>query len=255
MATVAGPVACEACGRQLPPQRGRGRRRRYCSATCRSAGRRRRELAAGSRRSDVKAALTPANRHDNLDVVGDRSAAADPMASRVRDTAGRLADELAAGGSPLAAMAAARELSAATGEALQEAVNRARAAGHSWREIGDVLGTTRQAAFQRFGHPVNPRTGAPMSTDVLPGSADRAAAIISCLTDGRWEDARRGFNARMREGASRPAGQWLGAHGRPDRPLRGHGRTVRPPGGRSHRGRSSAALRGRRGDRTSHLRR
>ena len=73
-------------------------------------------------------------------------------------------------------MAAARELSAATGAALQEAVDRARAAGHSWREIGDVLGTTRQAAFQRFGHPVAPRTGAPMSTDVPPGAADRAAA-------------------------------------------------------------------------------
>jgi hypothetical protein len=84
-------------------------------------------------------------------VVGGRSAAADPMASRVRDTAGRLADELDGAGSPLAAMAVARELSAATGEALQEAVDRARAAGHSWREIGDVLGTTRQAASSGSG--------------------------------------------------------------------------------------------------------
>jgi hypothetical protein len=210
MAEVPGPAACEACGRQLPPQHGRGRRRRYCSATCRSAGRRRRELADGSRRSHVKAALTQVGRHDNLDVVDGRSAAADPLASRVRDTAGRLADELAGAGAPLAAMAAARELSAASGEALQEAVDRARAAGHSWREIGDVLGTTRQAAFQRFGHPVDPRTGAPMSTDVLPGSADRAAAIITCLTEARWEDARRDFNARMREGidAGRLASGW-----------------------------------------------
>jgi hypothetical protein len=29
-----------------------------------------------------------------------------------------------------------------------------------------VLGTTRQAAFQRFGHPVDPRTGTLMSHDV-----------------------------------------------------------------------------------------
>jgi hypothetical protein len=158
----------------------------------------------------VKAVLTRARRHDNLDAVGGGSAAADPMASRVRDTAGRLADQLAGAGSPLAAMAAARELSAATGEALQEAVDRARAAGHSWREIGDVLGTTRQAAFQRFGHPVDPRTGAPMSTDVPPGTADRAVAIVTCLTEGRWEDARRDFNARMRErgDAERLAGGW-----------------------------------------------
>lgn len=210
MAEVAGPVACQACGRQLPPQHGKGRRRLYCGATCRSAGRRRRELARGSGRSDVKAVLTPADRHVNLNVVDIGSAAADPVASRVRDTAGRLADELTGSGSPLAAMAAARELSAATGEALQEAVDRARVAGHSWREIGDVLGTTRQAAFQRFGHPVDPRTGAPMRTDVAPGTADRAAAIITCLTEGRWEDARRDFNARMREGADagRLAGGW-----------------------------------------------
>jgi hypothetical protein len=131
------------------------------------------------------------------------SGVADPVASRVRDSAARLADALArtGAGAPLAAMAAARDLSATTGEALQEAVDWARAAGHSWREIGDVLGTTRQAAFQRFGHPVDPRTGAPMRTDVLPGAADRAAAIVACLTEGRWEDARRDFDARMREGA------------------------------------------------------
>jgi hypothetical protein len=47
-------------------------------------------------------------------------------------------------------MAAARRRAAAANEALQAAVDRARDAGHSWREIGEVLGTTRQAAFQRF---------------------------------------------------------------------------------------------------------
>ena len=204
MADVAAPAACEACGRQLAPQRGRGRRRRYCDATCRSAARRTREQASPGGDRSVKVALTSGRRNGNLDTVGGGSGAADPVASRVRDTAARLADELALAdaGSPLAAMAAARELSAVTGEALQQAVDRARGAGHSWREIGDVLGTTRQAAFQRFGHPVDPRTGAAMSTDVLPGAADRAAAIAACLAEGRWEEARRDFNARMREGAS-----------------------------------------------------
>lgn len=78
----------------------------------------------------------------------------------------RLADAVARVGSgpPLAALAAARDLATVAGEAMQQAVDQARAAGHSWREIGDVLGTTRQAAFQRFGHPVDSRTGAPMST-------------------------------------------------------------------------------------------
>jgi hypothetical protein len=129
----------------------------------------------------VKAKLTTPDRHDNLD-IGDRLA----------DTLARVDS-----GIPLEALAAARDLSAAADEAMQYAVDGARAAGHSWREIGDVLGTTRQAAFQRFGHPVDPRTGAPMSTTVTPGTADRAVAIIASIAEGRWEEARRDFNAKM----------------------------------------------------------
>jgi hypothetical protein len=34
---------------------------------------------------------------------------------------------------------------------LREAVHDARAAGDSWTVIGTALGTTRQAAYQRFG--------------------------------------------------------------------------------------------------------
>ncbi|HEY7324830.1 MAG TPA: DUF3887 domain-containing protein [Streptosporangiaceae bacterium] len=110
------------------------------------------------------------------------------------DALGRLG-----GGSPLEALAAARELSAAANDTLQEAVDHARAVGRSWREIGDVLGTSRQAAFQRFGHPIDPRTGAPMRTDVPPGTADRAMAIVVSLADGAWEQARVDFNAGMGE--------------------------------------------------------
>jgi hypothetical protein len=35
---------------------------------------------------------------------------------------------------------------------LAAAVTRARSQGHSWAQIGDQLGVTRQAAHQRFGH-------------------------------------------------------------------------------------------------------
>ncbi len=124
----------------------------------------------------------------------------------------RLAGAVARSGSgpPLEALAAARDLSAAAGEALQQAVDRARAAGHPWREIGDVLGTTRQAAFQRFGHPVDPRTGEPMSTEIAPGAADRAVIIFADLAEGRWEEARQDFNAKMSEAldARRLADSW-----------------------------------------------
>lgn len=134
------------------------------------------------------------------------------MAPRVLATARRLAGELGGRGtgSPVAAVAAARDLAAAASEALQEAVDAARGAGHSWREIGDVLGTTRQAAFQRFGHPLDPRTGTPMSREIPPGAADRAVALVACLAQGRWEEVAGEFDEHLREraDAARLAAGW-----------------------------------------------
>ena len=85
-------------------------------------------------------------------------------------------------------MVAARELAAASDAALQQAVDRARAAGHSWREVGDVLGTSRQAAFQRFGRPVDPRTGLAMTRTLPPDAADRTVAIFAWHDEGRWAE-------------------------------------------------------------------
>jgi hypothetical protein len=134
------------------------------------------------------------------------------VAITVRDTARRLVEELArpGAGSPLAAVAAARDLSAATGAALQSAVDRARTDGRSWWEIGAVLGTTRQAAFQRFGRPVDPRTGTPMVRDVPADVADRAIAFFACFAEGRWEEVLGDFdkNMRARHDADRLASGW-----------------------------------------------
>jgi hypothetical protein len=48
---------------------------------------------------------------------------------------------------------------AVTADLLQQAVNAARAGGHSWSAIGSTLGLTRQAAQQRFGRePASPGT-------------------------------------------------------------------------------------------------
>lgn len=49
------------------------------------------------------------------------------------------------------AVIAARTMTELAQQTLQHLVEEARAAGHTWQEIGDALGTTRQAAFQRFG--------------------------------------------------------------------------------------------------------
>ncbi len=121
------------------------------------------------------------------------------MAAKVAAAARRLLSELSQPGSPQDAVAAARDLLAAAERALQATVDRARAAGQSWREIGDVLGTSRQAAFQRFGHPVDPRTGKPMTSTVPPGAAQRASEFLARFTAGRWEEVLADFNEVMRE--------------------------------------------------------
>jgi len=111
----------------------------------------------------------------------------------------RLIEEFTRGTSPGDAVAAARDLSAAAEVALQSAVDRARTAGQSWRDIGDVLGTSRQAAFQRFGHPVDPRTGAPMTRTVPAGTLERATSFIDRFTGARWEEVLDDLNEFMRE--------------------------------------------------------
>jgi hypothetical protein len=132
--------------------------------------------------------LTGNHRHEYLDITDSKSSPDDLAAARALDAARHLAGELSHPSSPYGAVAAARELSAAAETALQAAVDRARATGQSWRDIGEVLGTTRQAAFQRFGHPIDPRTGGPMSREIPPDAADRAVAIFDWHNQGRWQE-------------------------------------------------------------------
>jgi Protein of unknown function (DUF3887) len=98
---------------------------------------------------------------------------------------------------PLGAVAVVRSLARVVEDGMREAVQAARQAGHTWAELGDLLGTTRQAAFQRFGRPLDPRTGAPMADAILPGATERAAALIADVAEQRWEQARAGFDQRM----------------------------------------------------------
>jgi hypothetical protein len=201
MADVAEPLTCESCGRQLPLQQGKGRKRRYCDARCRDAARRARVRSGQGREQGVNHSLTSELRQEYVYIISETPEAADPVAVRVGGTARRLIQELTGSEtvSPLDVVAAARELSAAAADALQVAVDRARGGGHSWREIGDVLDTTRQAAFQRFGRPVDPRTGTPMNRQIVAGAEDRAIEILGCIIEGRWGDARRDFDEKMLE--------------------------------------------------------
>jgi hypothetical protein len=154
-------AACEYCGKTFPETHGVGRKRRYCDATCRSAARRQRDA--------VKPDLTNA------------------------DAGGTLGEA-----QPLDLVADARRTLDVAQEQLRDAVDRARAAGHTWQEIGEVLGTTRQAAFQRFGRPIDPRTGAPMAAAIRPGVVEHAIGLAAAYAAGQWEGVRRDFDDTMR---------------------------------------------------------
>ena len=210
MANVAEPGGCRVCGAELQPQQGRGRERRYCSARCRDKARRLRASSNRNHSPGVNDRLTESGRHQYLDANDVLPTVHDPVTAKVAEAARRLVDELDHHGSPEAAVAAARDLSAAADAALQVAVDRARSNGQTWRDIGDVLGTSRQAAFQRFGHPVDPRTGVPMTRTVPPGTAGHATEFLASLTAGRWEEVLGYFDDFMRErhDADRLASGW-----------------------------------------------
>ncbi|MFI5911934.1 DUF3887 domain-containing protein [Dactylosporangium sp. NPDC051541] len=100
-------------------------------------------------------------------------------------------------GGTLGAVGAAHRQVLEAQESLRAAVDRARAEGRTWQEIGEVLGTTKQAAFQRFGRPVDPRTGAPMADGLLPDAADRALAALGDIVATRFERVRATFDDVM----------------------------------------------------------
>ena len=186
---------CVACGRKLPTRKGRRRVRLYCDASCRGKARRTRERQG--RPSDVKISLTHQDRKGNLDNMS-AGAPEDgpPVLARVLSAARVAVDGAPVGPAlePMAAVAVIRSLARVVEEGLREAVQQAREAGHTWAEIGNLLGTTRQAAFQRFGRTLDPRTGAPMSEDILPGAAEHASSLFADVAEQRRDQACAGFN-------------------------------------------------------------
>jgi predicted nucleic acid-binding Zn ribbon protein len=200
MANLVEPRTCRVCGRPLPPQEGPGRIRQYCSAKCRDRARRQRAITTHGAGPVVKDDLTQPGRQEYVDIHDRISGAGDPVTAKVAAAARRLVDELDHPASPDGPVAAARDLSGAADAALQAAVDRARSAGQTWREIGRVLGTSRQAAFQRFGHPVDPRTGMPATRTVPPGAVQRAVEFVATFTAGLWEEVLDDFDDHMRQG-------------------------------------------------------
>jgi hypothetical protein len=195
--TVTPDPACRHCGRPLPEPAERGRKQQYCNATCRSAARR----ARARRDADVNASLTVPSRKGHID--------GGTLLDELTGVAGRLAVQMS-GDAPLRAVASAAGLGRLVDQLMRMAVDRARDGGSTWQEIGDVLGTTRQAAFQRFGRPLDPRTGVVMAEAMLPGAADRAVELLGDIVDGRYRHARRDFDDTVAErlDESRLAAVW-----------------------------------------------
>ena len=121
------------------------------------------------------------------------------LADQIVRVAGLLRAELLdAAADPVHSLATARSLDQLTSEALRLLVATARARGVAWARIGDALGTTRQAAFQRFGTPLDPRTGETMTRTTLPDAAERATALFAAVADHRWAEAAVDFSPAVR---------------------------------------------------------
>jgi hypothetical protein len=101
---------------------------------------------------------------------------------------------------PLELVRAAHDVQDQAEKLIAAAVRQAREAGRTWQEIGDVLGVTRQAAFHRYGKPIDPRTGEVMKASPLTGADELAGTVIEELAHSRWADVSARFDATMREG-------------------------------------------------------
>lgn len=115
-------------------------------------------------------------------------------ASRALDLAGTLAS---AGIEPLDRLLLAHQLRQAADELLTHDAAGANQAGYSWQEIGNALGISRQAAYQRFGGP-RP-TSTPRPNQALPQLEAAMRGIFALLGAGRFETACADFTPRMLE--------------------------------------------------------
>jgi hypothetical protein len=111
------------------------------------------------------------------------------------------AGEHDAPGQVMRAIAATRSLDMIVQDTLRALVEQARAAGHTWAEIGELLHVSRQAAFQRFGGGRRPTAEDGIAVPV-DGAVDAAVPVLEAFLDGRFDDARATFGERMLDACS-----------------------------------------------------
>jgi hypothetical protein len=103
--------------------------------------------------------------------------------------------------SVMGAIAATRSLGLIVDDLLHALVQRARAEGHTWAEIGELLHCSRQAAYQRFGG-VSSDEGDDESTRPIPRAAEKALAVIELVKSEQWEQLMSELADDLRERAS-----------------------------------------------------
>ena len=113
----------------------------------------------------------------------------------------RADDDDDAHGQVMRAIAATRSLDMIVEDTLRALVEQARAAGHTWAEIGELLHVTRQAAFQRFGGGRRPTAEDGVAVPV-DGAVEAAVPVLQAFLDGRFDDARATFGERMLDACS-----------------------------------------------------
>jgi hypothetical protein len=111
------------------------------------------------------------------------------------------ADDDGSDGQVMRAIAATRSLDMIVEDTLRALVDQARAAGHTWAEIGELLHVTRQAAFQRFGGGRRPTAEDGVAVPV-DGAVEAAVPVLQAFLDGRFDEARATFGDRMLDACS-----------------------------------------------------
>jgi hypothetical protein len=104
--------------------------------------------------------------------------------------------------SSLSALLSARTAAEAIEQATRLIVDKARATGSTWQEIGELLAITRQAAQQRFGQVTAPSEHGPL--------VSRAAEVIRQVNESAWQDVTADWDEVMRRelGAERLQEAW-----------------------------------------------
>ncbi len=127
----------------------------------------------------------------------DRQVMAMLLATNVQLVSEVLSGDENAPGQLIRAIAATRSLDSIVEDTLRALVEQARAAGHTWAEIGEVLHVSRQAAFQRFGGGGRPAPEDGALAVPVEGAVELAVRVLQAFLDGRFDDARAMFGERM----------------------------------------------------------